>query len=201
MQEWTPEERQAARAAAAAATAAARAAAAAGTASINRGPWASTGGGSVVIGGGNGGGGHSNENQLEKARRQVGRWSGEEVAALIEGVLLHGTSWSTIHETCVATGRINPGRKQVGPMARSQLAGTGQCQLAWRRQFALHLGVSVYLGAIKLVTGPAGWLQQDLKDKWRNLVKLASDPLKQARSVDLTGEQQQGGCASMFALR
>ena len=120
IQEGTPVEKQAARAAAAAATAAARAAAAAGTASVNRGPWASNGSGRGVIGGGNGGGAHACEDDLqtEKARRQVGRWIGEEVAALIEGVLLHGTSWAAIYDSCRATGRINPERRKVGQWAR-----------------------------------------------------------------------------------
>ena len=44
------------------------------------------------------------------------------MAALIEGVLLHGTSWAAIYDSCVATGRINPGRKKVGPMCK-ELAG------------------------------------------------------------------------------
>lgn len=30
----------------------------------------------------------------------------------------------------------------------------------------------------------------DLKDKWRNLVRLVTEPGKQARSIDLTGKQQ-----------
>ena len=73
-------------------------------------------------------------------RRQLGRWTPDEVAALIVGVQLHGTQWSTIWEHYVVAGVINPGRSQV-----------------------------------------------DLKDKWRNLVKLACNPGKQARSIDLTG--------------
>lgn len=32
--------------------------------------------------------------------------------------------------------------------------------------------------------------QVDLKDKWRNLVRLVTEPGKQARSIDLTGKQQ-----------
>ena len=31
-------------------------------------------------------------------------------------------------------------------------------------------------------------LQVDLKDKWRNLVRLVTEPGKQARSIDLTGK-------------
>ena len=47
-----------------------------------------------------------------------------------------------------------------------------------------------------------GWLQIDLKDKWRNLVKLATDPSKQARSVGLTGEQHHAeGGAGMVVLQ
>lgn len=37
--------------------------------------------------------------------------------------------------------------------------------------------------------------QVDLKDKWRNLVRLVTEPGKQARSIDLTGVRQ-GGSSS-----
>lgn len=46
-------------------------------------------------------------------RRQLGRWAADEVAALIEGVQVHGTQWSVIYEAYVLAGRINPGRTQV----------------------------------------------------------------------------------------
>lgn len=34
-------------------------------------------------------------------------------------------------------------------------------------------------------------MQVDLKDKWRNLVKLVTDPSKNARGLDLSEERKQ----------
>jgi hypothetical protein len=63
------------------------------------------------------------------ARRKAGRWSADEVAALIDGVAGKGSSWAAIHALfCQPGGRISPLRSQV-----------------------------------------------DLKDKWRNLVRAATD--------------------------
>lgn len=46
-------------------------------------------------------------------RRQLGRWTAQEVAALLEGVQVHGTHWAAIYDAYVGTGRINPGRTKV----------------------------------------------------------------------------------------
>jgi hypothetical protein len=43
------------------------------------------------------------------------------------------------------------------------------------------------------------WAQVDLKDKWRNLVKLVTDPNKHARGMDLSEEQRQTILRLVFA--
>ena len=71
---------------------------------------------------------------------RAGRWSAEEVEALVWGVQAFGPIWSTIWHNLGGRG-IDSRRTPV-----------------------------------------------DLKDKWRNLVKLSSDPSKQTRSIGLTDQ-------------
>ena len=129
-----------------------------------------------------------------KPRRQAGRWTPDEVQALIEGVAAFKTSWAQIYERYVLTGLINQQRTQVR-QAECAWDERAPARFVPAQSWPVSCGLLPAEGGDAGITflGPAHVIarQVDLKDKWRNLAKLVTDPNKHSRGTELPEQQRQ----------